>query len=92
VSAKLIRPAQGAVPDRASELSHPPNTKPSTVSRRSCEGVNRAGAGVGWVVGVELTFLEQGETGLFQCTARCAVVSLRRGDDDLGLAQEPASG
>lgn len=32
-------------------------------SRRSSEGVDRAGAGIGGVVGVELTFLEQGETG-----------------------------
>ena len=32
-----------------------------------------------------MTFLEQGETGLFQCTARCVVVSLRRSDDDLNI-------
>jgi hypothetical protein len=55
------------------------------LAARSGKGVDRTGAGVGEVVGVELTFLEQGETGLFQCAAGWVVVGLRRGHDHVNI-------
>src|SRR6202034_1669122 len=57
---------------------------------RAGQGVNSAGAGVGWIIGIQLAFVDQTEAGLFQRATRRVVGGLRDGHDrgDLWIEAE----
>jgi hypothetical protein len=60
----------------------------------SGQGVDRGGASVGWVVGVELACVGECEAGLLQRAAGCVVGGLWCGHDhvDVGIAGEDVGG